>query len=117
MTVTIPPLLVLERALRDAGIPIDGVSVGDPANRATWRAFYQANATAAQRTQGDTLLATIDPQDAATVTNIKADFATTHSNEDLIQAMARGLWECIPVPTMTLAQLKARVLLLYRNSL
>src|ERR671934_243827 len=38
----IPIILVLDRALRDAGIPIDGVSVGDPNNRATWKVSYAA---------------------------------------------------------------------------
>jgi hypothetical protein len=115
MAIPIPVPLVLDRALRDAGIPIDGVSVGDPAVRATWRALYQASATAAQRTQGDQILATIDPQDAATLANIKADLTTTRANDDLIRAIVQGLWEAIPAPTMTLAQLKTRVLTIYRG--
>src|SRR5438094_4956367 len=67
----IPPILVIERTLKDAGIPIDGVSVGSAADRSTWRAFYQAAATAAQRTQGDGLLLTLDPQDPTVVAAIK----------------------------------------------
>lgn len=114
---TVPVLLVLDRALRDLGIPIDGVSVGDPNDRATWRAFYQATATAAQRTQGDLLLATIDPQDLTTVNEIKQDMAVSDATKDLIVSVAQALWEAIPVPTLTLAQLRARVIALYRARL
>jgi hypothetical protein len=116
----IPLILVLDRALRDAGLPIDGVSVGDPADRSTWKAFYQVSATAAQRTQGDQLLATIDPQDPTTVANIKADLATTDANRELIRAIVQGLYEAIPNPPValdTLAKLRARILQIYRGLL
>lgn len=111
----IPLLLVLDRALRDAGLPIDGVSVGDPLVRSTWKAFYQASATPAQRTQGDALLATIDPQDAATIANIKADFAMANVDEDVLTSLAQALWECIPAPTKTLAQLRARFIAILKT--
>ena len=120
MPILIPVLLVLDRALRDAGIPLDGVTVGDPQNRATWKAVYPAAATPAQRTQGDQILATIDPQDPTTVANIKADFATSDANRELIRAVVQGLYEAIPTPTPaldTLVKLRARILTIYRGLL
>lgn len=113
----IPVVMVVDRALRDAAIPIDGVSVGDPTDRSTWKAFYQASATAQQRAQGDALLLTIDPQDPAILAEIKQDFAIADATKDLIVSLAQALWEAIPVPTVTLAQLRARVIALYRAKL
>lgn len=113
----IPPLMVLDRALRDLGIPIDGVSIGDPLDRSTWQAFYRPIATAAQRAQGDALLLTIDPQDPVTVAEIKQDIAVGDATKDLIASVAQALWEAIPAPTLTLAQLRARTIALYRAKL
>src|SRR4051794_39433706 len=113
---TIPPILVLDRALRDAGIPIDGVG-GDVTDRSTWRAAYQPQATPAQRAQGDALLLTFDAQDPTTVAEIKADLAASGTNVDLLQAMAVALWEAIPGPLLSKAQLRARILALYRATL
>jgi hypothetical protein len=105
----LPLVYIVERALRDAGIPIDGVRIGDSVDRSTWRAFYSATATAQQRTQGDQLLATLDPQDAPTLTSVKAVMATARLNDEFLQAIVQGLWEAIPSPTLTLSQLRQRV--------
>ena len=51
----------LDAALKAAGIPVLGVSIGDPANRATWRLDYAPNATAQQRTDGEALRLAFDP--------------------------------------------------------
>lgn len=117
MTIQIPITAVLDRAIRDLGIPIDGVSVGDPNDRSTWKAFYQASATDAQKTQGDALLLTIDPQSPTILAEIKQDLAVSDATKDLIVSVAQALWEAIPVPTLTLAQLRARVIALYRARL
>src|SRR5262245_44768334 len=100
----VPVILVVERALRDAGIPIDGVSIGDQNDRTTWRAFYQAVATAPQRAQGDALIASVDTQDATIVAEIKADFALSEANQDIAFALGQALWEAIPSPLTTLLQ-------------
>lgn len=50
--------VLLDQTLRAAGIPIDGVSIGDVADRSTWAAQYTAAATPAQITQGNGLLLT-----------------------------------------------------------
>lgn len=111
----VTPILVVDRALRDAGIPIDGVSMGDPVNRATWRVFYSASATPAQRAQGDALLTTLDPQDPVTIANVKADLSITLADTEVLKAVTQALWECIPVPTLTKIQLRARILQLLRS--
>ncbi|HXG71336.1 MAG TPA: hypothetical protein VNJ04_12090 [Gemmatimonadaceae bacterium] len=49
-----------DAALRAANIPIDGVSVVDTTNRATWRVDFMAAATSQQKTQAATILATLD---------------------------------------------------------
>ena len=50
---------LVDRALRTAGIPIEGVSIGDPANRATWVPLFTAAATPAQKATAAALLLTI----------------------------------------------------------
>lgn len=114
MALAILAVQVLDRALRDAGVPIDGVSVGNTADRSTWKAFYTAAATPAQRAQGDNLLLTFDPQDAATIASVKADIATGLTDADVMKAVARGLWEAIPAPTVTLVQLRNRIIQLLK---
>lgn len=54
---TIPVLV--DRALRAAGIPFDSVSFGDLGNRATWRVQFQAAATPAQQAQAAALLLSV----------------------------------------------------------
>lgn len=111
----IPLTLVLEKAFRDAGIPIDGVSVGDPLNRATWAAFYQATATAQQRTQGDGIIATLDPNDATLMMEVKGDIIAGQADSDLLRAIVQGLWEAINAPLLTKAQLRARIIQIFKS--
>lgn len=108
-------LSVLDRALRDAGIPIESVSIGMVNGQPTRTAIYSASATPAQRAQGDALLATLDPQDPVTVANIKADYAMSQVDADVLMSLAQALWECIPAPTMTRAQLRARFIAILKT--
>jgi hypothetical protein len=50
---------IVDRALRAAGIPMDGVSIGDPAVRATWSVQFQAAATPAQKATAAAILAAV----------------------------------------------------------
>jgi hypothetical protein len=63
MAINVPVLV--DHALKAAGIPIDGVSIGDPANRATWVVSFTAAATPAQKATAATLLTTVDVSAAA----------------------------------------------------
>jgi hypothetical protein len=108
----------LEKALLDAGIPIEGVRVGNPDDRTTWVAFYAANATPAQRTQGDQILATIDPQGPTTIATYRADLTASATNRDEIIAAIQTVWEAIPAPTSaldTLAKVRTRFLQILRS--
>lgn len=102
-------------ALERAGIPIASVSIGIETDRATWRVDYKPEATAAHRTTGEILRQTYDP---ATDTVWKNEQAMSrYDAEKLLQAVAVALWECIPNPLMTKAQLKARAIALYKDLL
>lgn len=50
---------LLDQALRAAGIPIVGVSVGTDADRLSWNVQFDPSATPAHRTQAATILATL----------------------------------------------------------
>lgn len=50
----------LDQALRRAGIPIAGVSIGSLTDRSTWRVLYAPIATDQQRTDGAALVASYD---------------------------------------------------------
>jgi hypothetical protein len=69
--VLVAPLV--DRALRAAGVPIDGVSIGDPAVRATWTVQFQASATPAQKTTAAALLLTVAVDAAAQATQDQLD--------------------------------------------
>jgi hypothetical protein len=114
----IAPMLALDYAIRrafaDAGIPLTTVSIGSVTVRSTWTVVYGAAATPAQIAQGVQILATLDPQEATTLANIKADLTVGLVDDEVLTALARSLYECIPAPTKTLVQLRARFLQLLR---
>lgn len=112
----IPLIYIIDRTLRDAGIAVDGVSVGSPSDRSTWKVQYNVGATSAQQVQGDALLLSMDVQDPTVIAEVKNDLAT-RMNDDALQAVAEGLWEAIPAPLLTKAQLKTRIFQLYRSKL
>lgn len=114
---SISVLQVLERALRDVAVPIDGVSVDNPADRSTWSVQYAANATAAQKSQGNAIVASVDPQDPAIIANIKADLSQGSANEALIRAIVQGLYGAIQTPTKTLAQVRNDIRAIYQGLL
>jgi hypothetical protein len=79
----------LDRALRGAGIPIDGVIVGDEGNRATWFVRYQISATVQHRASGDALVAAFDPTAQAAVDAETAARATAAAgSKDLLATIA-----------------------------
>lgn len=79
----------LDRTLRAAGIPIDGVAVGDEASRVTWVPRYLANATDQQRATGDALIAAFDPAAQAVIDAETSDRAATALlQKDLLATLA-----------------------------
>lgn len=102
--------------LQQDGLPVVGVSIGSEADRATWRASYTAAVTAAQIAQGQTTLATMDVNDATLLDTIaNTDATADYDTDKKIRAVAQALWECIPAPTMTKLQLRARVIAILKT--
>jgi hypothetical protein len=102
---------LVDTAVRAAGIPIDGVSIGVVANRATWVCHFQAAATPAQQAQAQTILDTV-VVDAPTQSD-----ATAIEEVDLkvLRAVSVALWECIPSPLLTKPQLRARAIAIWKS--
>jgi len=98
-----------DRAVRRLGIPILGVVIGTLADRSTWRIFYDAAATDAQRTQGDALIQTYD---ASTDTALADEDATAAIDQKDLTAAVRATWEAIAPASraLTLTQLRARAI-------
>lgn len=55
----------LDAALKAAGIPIVGVSIGSEADRATWAVQFLPQATAAHRTQAASIVGSFNADDPA----------------------------------------------------
>lgn len=71
---------LIDRALRSAGIPIDGVTVGVPeTDRAQWSVQFTPAATPAQKTQAASLLTTVVIDAAA---QLAQDQGTTQAQID-----------------------------------
>lgn len=57
----------LDQAMKTAGVPCEGVSVGDPTDRATWSVQFLPAATAEQQALAAAIIAAIDIDDPAPV--------------------------------------------------
>jgi hypothetical protein len=79
----------LDRALKAAGIPIIGVSIGSETDRVTWAIQYAPQATAQHRTDGEALRLSFDPASQAASDAEKADRAARADGDALIQAVAQ----------------------------
>ena len=101
----------LDQMLRAAGVPVDGCAVGTE-DKATWRVDFSTSATAAQRTQAAALIAAYVP-----LTDVqKRDLEALRSvDQKYLQAVALALWECIPAPLLTRAQMKARAVAIFKT--
>lgn len=81
---------LLDTALKAAGIPILGVSIGTD-DRATWTIQYDPSATKAQLVQGATLLQTFDPVVAATAAEATAPISSDTAYAALVIWIAQQL--------------------------
>lgn len=79
----------LDSALKAAGIPIISVSIGDEADRGTWRIEYAKEATDQQRADGDALLKTFDPESPAVVSEYTGKVASAEADRVIVRAMLR----------------------------
>jgi hypothetical protein len=101
---------VVDQALRAANVPIVGVSLGDPANRATWRVLFLPEATDPQKATAQNILDTV-VIDAATLADLDA---VSDIDQKVLRAVVQGLWETIPGPLLTKLQLRNRILAIYK---
>ena len=97
----------VDKALRAAGLAITGVSIPEPLNRATWHVHPAALQSAAQPI--------IDAFVLPTTADDVAECAEREVGERKMQAVALALWECIPSPKLTRAQLRARAVEIYKT--
>jgi hypothetical protein len=109
----------LRKALTDANIPFDSVSIGEPFNRATWTVQYAVTATDPQKAQGASIVATLDPADPTVIANVKADLANPRASEELMKAVAQASYEVAQSPATfpTLLSYRNRILTLFRSFL
>lgn len=120
MATQVPIIDVIQRALRDAGIPIDGVSVGKPeTDRSQWGVSFLDAATPQQRGQAVAILQALDPQDVTIVAELKADTAGALVNMDVVFALGQACYECAQSPATfpTLVSFRNRFLIILRNRL
>lgn len=96
----------LDTAIRAAGVPITGVSVGDEADRSTWRVTPPSKQAEAQPIINGFVI-----PDAVALLD---EEATVELSRKAVRAIAEALYECIPAPTMTKAQMRARAIQIYK---
>lgn len=97
---------LLDTAIRALGVPIVGVVIGDTTDRGTWRIVFDPSATPAQMTQATGLVASVVVDAPA---QLDADAVAELDRKDL-KAAILAIWEAIPTPLLTKAQLRARAI-------
>lgn len=96
----------LDKAIRAAGVAIVGVSIGSEQDRSTWRVEPATLQAAAQPV--------IDSFEAPTPNTLLDEAAVRDTSRKELRAVAEALWECIPNPTMTKAQMRVRAIAIYK---
>ena len=96
----------LPRAIKAAGVPIENVSIGDPANKATWTVQPPDLQGAAQPT-----IDAFNPDDPAYVT---AEQDAAIDGLTALRALAEATFE-LKSNTWTKAQFLARIKAIYRT--
>ncbi len=103
-----PLAAYIDAAIRAANIPIDGVSVPDE-DRTTWRVQPSSLQAKAQPI--------IDAFVMPTAAQVLDEDAQRDVSDKKLQAVALALWEAIPNPILTKAQMKARTVAIYKTLL
>lgn len=97
----------VQAAIQAGGVPIEEISIGDQQVRSTWRVNPASLQAQAQPI--------IDAYTEPTPNTLFDQYADERTGEKALTAVAQALWECIPAPTMTKAQLKARAKAIYKT--
>jgi hypothetical protein len=93
--------------LKAAGLAVDELTIGNQNNRATWMVGPSSLQAAAQPI--------IDAYADPTPEQLADEEAERETTNKRIMAVALALWECIPAPTMTKAQLRLRAKAVYKG--
>lgn len=102
-----PLTAYIDEAIRAAGVPIDSISIGDYTNRATWTVRPVSLQAQAQPI--------IDAYAHPTPAQLLDEDAERETSEKKLLAVALALYECIPAPTLTKAQLRSRAKAIYKT--
>ena len=98
----------VDRALKQAGVPIQGVEIGDPLNRSTWVIHFDEAASPAQRAAAKNVLdAFVAPSDAD-------EDAIAEVDAKILKAIVTELHAALPQPKPTLAQLRNNIIARYK---
>ena len=96
----------LDLAIKAQGIAISGVSIGDEANRATWRVHPADKQAEAQPV--------IDAFVLPTEAQLADEEAQRETDLRILKAIVWELHAIIPAPKPTLAQLRANIIARYK---
>jgi hypothetical protein len=97
----------LKQQLVAAGVSVTDVSIGQRADKSTWLVEPSLLQTAAQPI--------IDAYVEPTPAQLLDEDSERETTEKKLLAVALALWECIPAPTLTKAQLRARAKAIYKT--
>lgn len=96
----------LDAAIRAAGVPIDGVSIGNEQNRATWRVVPASLQAQAQPI--------IDAFVVPTPDQVKDEAAIRDVDAKALKAVVMEIYPYLGAGKPTLAQLRANILARYK---
>jgi Ser-tRNA(Ala) deacylase AlaX len=94
-------------ALKQANVNVSSVSIGTEDDRSTWSVQPDALQGVAQPI--------IEGYAYPTDAQLQDEDVERETSDKRLQAVALALWECIPVPSMTKPQLRARIKALYKS--
>jgi hypothetical protein len=95
------------KAALQAVVPIVDVSLGSEADKTTWRVYPEALQAQAQPI--------IDAFTLPTAAQVLDEDAQRDVNDKKLMAVALALWEAIPNPSLTKAQMKQRAIAIYKT--
>jgi hypothetical protein len=104
--------LYVDRALKGAGIPILGVAIEREDDKHTWEVSFAPMATEAHRAQAASLIASFT---APTPADLAEEVAQRDTQRKELKAVALALLEAMPTPKPTPAQLRDRIIALYKG--
>lgn len=109
-------LTALDRVLRQAGIPMAGVSIQDDTNKATWRVDFLPGATDPQKQQAASIIANFDPLDPAVLAaELEAIALTDIDQNKVIQAVVMVMWKYLAAGKPTLPALGQEIRQKYKT--